>query len=102
MKKLPSVLRGFRSSLFAGAILTALLLMPSAAPRAGDEDGVAGYRFKIYDADGDGIDGNEGVLGGDASMLSTVDERVNSPLAQIRIEILVEQYLRNLVFWWLK
>ena len=34
-------------------------LLASAPLQAGDQDGVTGYRFKIYDPDGDGIDGNE-------------------------------------------
>ena len=40
-------------------LLTTLSAIGDQTVRAGDQDGVAGYKFKVYDSDGDGIDGNE-------------------------------------------
>ena len=53
------------------AILSvALFLASNQIVFAGDQEGISGYKFKIYDPDGDGIDGNEGNNGPGGSALS--------------------------------
>jgi hypothetical protein len=81
-------------------IALSILLLVGSPVLAGDEDGVAGYKFKIYDPDGDGIDGNEGgQAGGDGGALSSSNVETESTVSR---PALFEFYLRIVIVWWLR
>ena len=88
----------FRS--FVVLVILCAALMPLNV-LAGDEDGVAGYKFKIYDADGDGIDGNEVNAGFGGASLAGSDIDHTSQDARV-YSSLVAQYVKWAVIWWLK
>lgn len=82
-------------------IVAALVVVANQPARAGDQEGVSGYKFKIYDPDGDGIDGNEGneTSGGGAlsgAETAFVQGKIDR---QFSIRLLAEQARVWLLFW---
>ena len=82
-------------------LLTTLLVVGDRIARAGDQDGIAGYKFKIYDSDGDGIDGNEpnnGSVGG-ASVTTGEQALRSSDDAAISTFVVTIRLLRHWLIW---
>jgi len=97
---------GCRSGRFLFVFLAVLLLSIAIDNRtacAGDQEGVAGYRFKIYDADGDGIDGNEPEYGaGTMSSAGAAERLTYSELKVLRPPLEITQLWFSHWFIWLK
>lgn len=72
----PKIIRGFTPfGLIFVLMILASMVVGHGVANAGDQEGVAGYKFKVYDADGDGIDGNEAdnYYGGGSSSSVSID-----------------------------
>jgi hypothetical protein len=86
------------------AVLPTLFLLANVKDtRAGDQDGITGYKFKIYDADGDGIDGNEvgASAGGTLAGNTAQPERVRTERTRTEAKVVALE-LRGLLLWWFR
>lgn len=80
-------------------LLAGLLCVFASSATAGDEDGVAGYKIKIYYMGGDGIDHNENcpqTVTDDGLAIEPQSERHAPEM------VTVTHYLRLLIAWWLR
>ena len=94
---------GCRRIAFIVMLSLAFFVSSNQATFAGDQEGVSGYKFKIYDADGDGIDGNEGNAGSGNTVQSGVKLDLTRDGVRRDVDFVFIAYqLRVLLLGWLR
>ncbi len=90
-----------RRIVFLAMLSVVVFLASNQSAFAGDQEGISGYKFKIYDPDGDGIDGNEvnAGSGGGAPSGTAIQPAHDGSRRDINLVIIGYQFRVWLMAW---